>query len=98
MPRSRRNDTPSLRTYANGPPSASPNRPLIIALGAAAGLGLGLLMALGLELLRRPVRSPRQIQDLGLPMIGVVPLLKTKTKSRSGRLPAFFSREKRFAA
>lgn len=76
----------------------SPNRLLIIALGAAAGLGLGLLMALGLELLRRPVRSPRQIQDLGLPMIGVVPLLKTKTKSRSGRLPAFFSREKRFAA
>ena len=76
----------------------SPNRPLIIALGAVAGLGLGILLALGLELLRRPVRSPRQIQDLGLPMIGVVPLLKTKTKSRSGRLPAFFSREKRFAA
>ena len=76
----------------------SPNRLLIIALGAVAGLGLGLLLALGLELLRRPVRSPRQIEDLGLPMIGVVPLLKTKTKSRSGRLPSFFSREKRFAA
>jgi polysaccharide biosynthesis transport protein len=76
----------------------SPNRPLIIAFGAAAGLGLGLLLALGLEILKRPVRSPRQIEDLGLPMIGVVPLLKTKTKSRSARLSAVFSREKRFAA
>jgi uncharacterized protein involved in exopolysaccharide biosynthesis len=76
----------------------SPNRPLLIAVGAAAGLLLGLSLALGLELLKRPVRSPRQIQDMGLPMIGVVPLLKTNTKSRSGRLPAFFSREKRVAA
>jgi uncharacterized protein involved in exopolysaccharide biosynthesis len=76
----------------------SPNRPLLIAAGAAAGLILGILLALALELLNRPVRSPRQIQDLGLPMIGVVPLLKTKTKSRSGRFPAFFSREKRIAA
>lgn len=76
----------------------SPNRPLLIAAGAAAGLVLGLLIALGLELINRPVRSPRQIQDMGLPMIGVVPLLKTKTKSRSGRFPAFFSREKRIAA
>jgi uncharacterized protein involved in exopolysaccharide biosynthesis len=76
----------------------SPNRPLLIAAAAAVGLILGILLALGLELINRPVRSPRQIQDLGLPMIGVVPLLKTKTKTRSGRLPAFFSREKRIAA
>jgi polysaccharide biosynthesis transport protein len=76
----------------------SPNRPLLIGAGAAAGLVLGLLLALGLELLHRPVRSPRQIQDIGLPIIGVVPLLRTSTKSRAGRLPAFFSREKRFAA
>jgi uncharacterized protein involved in exopolysaccharide biosynthesis len=76
----------------------SPNRPLLIGAGAAAGLILGLLLALGLELLNRPVRSPHQIEDMGLPMIGVVPLLKTRTKSRSGRLPAFFSREKRLAA
>jgi len=76
----------------------SPNRPLIMAIGGAAGLGLGLLLALGLEMLNRPVRSPRQIEDLGLPMIGVVPLLRTKTKSRSVGLSALFSREKRFAA
>ena len=76
----------------------SPNRLLLIAGGAAAGLVFGLLLALLLELVNRPVRSPRQIEQLGLPMMGVVPLLKTKTKSRSGRLPAFLSREKRLAA
>lgn len=75
-----------------------PNRPLLIGVGAAAGLVLGLLLALGLEIASRPVRSPKQIESLGLPMIGVVPMLKTKTKQRSGRLTAFFAREKRVAA
>lgn len=76
----------------------SPNRPLYMAAGAAAGLVLGLLLALGLELVNHPIRSPRQIENLGIPMIGVVPLLKTKGNSRSWRLPAIFSREKRIAA
>ena len=75
----------------------SPNRALIIAAGAAAGLGLGLFLAFGLELLKRPVRSPRQIEDLGLPIIGVVPLLKTEVKPRWARFPALFSRKKRYA-
>jgi polysaccharide biosynthesis transport protein len=74
----------------------SPNRLLWITGGAAAGLAIGLLLALGLELLTKPVRSPRQIERLGLPIIGVVPLIKPK--GRSHRFPAFFSREKRFAA
>jgi uncharacterized protein involved in exopolysaccharide biosynthesis len=74
----------------------SPNRLLLIGGSAAAGLGLGLLLALGLELLRKPVRSPKQIESLGLPIIGVVPLLKSKARTR--RLPAFLSREKRLAA
>src|SRR5579884_2599733 len=69
----------------------SPNRPLLIGAGAAAGLVLGLLIALGTEFVKRPVRSPRQIETLGIPMIGVVPLLKN-TKPRSGRFPAIFSR------
>jgi uncharacterized protein involved in exopolysaccharide biosynthesis len=74
----------------------SPNRLMLMAGGAAAGFGLGLLLALGLELLTKPVRSPRQIEQLGLPIIGVVPLIKPKGRSRL--LPAVFSREKRLAA
>ena len=74
----------------------SPNRLLLIGGGAIAGLGLGLLLALGLELLAKPIRSPRQIERIGVPVLGVVPLLKGK--ARKSRLPAFLSREKRLAA
>ncbi len=75
---------------------ASPNRPLIIALAAAAGLGFGLLMALALELLFRPIRSPRQLEQMQLPVIGIVPLIKDKKPSkRRSFLPW---REKQVAA
>lgn len=53
----------------------SPNRPLIIAAAAVAGLGLGLLFVLGLEIVRKPIRSPRQLEALGFPVLGVVPLI-----------------------
>jgi uncharacterized protein involved in exopolysaccharide biosynthesis len=87
----------SLVEPANLPDNVySPNRLLLIAGGGGAGLLLGILMALGLELAMKPIRSPRQVEKLGLPMIGVVPLLKTKSGTR--RLPALFSREKRLAA
>ena len=76
----------------------SPKRLKLIGGGAAAGLALGLLLALGLELLTKPVRSPRQIEQLGLPLLGVVPLLKTKSKTSSRWIPGFLSREKRLAA
>lgn len=75
----------------------SPPRLKLIGGGAAAGLVLGLLIALGLEFMAKPVRSPRQIEKLGLPLLGVVPLLKPKGGAPS-RLPAFLSREKRLAA
>jgi uncharacterized protein involved in exopolysaccharide biosynthesis len=74
----------------------SPNRLLLIAGGAAAGLGLGLLLALALEFINRPVRSPRQLEQLGLPVIGIVPLIKSRQQQRR-RFP-FLSREKRLAA
>lgn len=76
----------------------SPNRPLLIAAGAAAGLGLGLLLALGLEFVNRPVRSPRQLESLGLPVIGIVPLIQSGPPTRRFPLPSFLSREKRLAA
>jgi uncharacterized protein involved in exopolysaccharide biosynthesis len=75
----------------------SPNRPLLIAAGAAGGFILGMLLALALELINRPVRSPRQLEQLGLPVIGVVPLIKSKQHGRRW-VPALLSREKRLAA
>ncbi|MGN6850305.1 MAG: GumC family protein [Sphingomicrobium sp.] len=66
----------------------SPNRPLLIAAGAAAGLGLGLLLALGLEFINRPIRSPKQLDGSGIPVIGIVPLIKSKPRSAS-RFPQF---------
>lgn len=75
----------------------SPNRPLLISAAAAAGLLLGLILALGLEFAMKPIRSPRQLDKLGVPVIGIIPLLKQKTRGTS-RLPAFLSREKRLAA
>jgi uncharacterized protein involved in exopolysaccharide biosynthesis len=76
----------------------SPNRPLLVAAGAAAGLALGLLLALGVEFVNRPVRSPRQLEQLDVPVIGLVPLLKTKSEARPKGIRRLFSREKRLAA
>jgi uncharacterized protein involved in exopolysaccharide biosynthesis len=76
----------------------SPNRPMLAAAGAAGGLALGLLLALGLELLGKPIRSPRQLEQLDLPVIGLVPLIKAKPQPRTGRFRGMFSREKRLAA
>lgn len=73
----------------------SPNRPLLIAGGAIAGLLLGLLLAFAVEFIRRPLRSPSQIEALGLPVLGVVPLLGAKKKS--GRFAFFRKKSPRFA-
>jgi uncharacterized protein involved in exopolysaccharide biosynthesis len=59
-----------------------PNRPLVMAAGAAAGLVLGLLLALGVELLRRPLRSPAQIEGFGFPVLGIVPIYELPGKKR----------------
>uniref|UniRef100_UPI00286CE0B0 lipopolysaccharide biosynthesis protein n=1 Tax=Sphingomonas sp. TaxID=28214 RepID=UPI00286CE0B0 len=60
----------------------SPNRPLLIFGGLAAGLMLGLLLALGIELVTQPMRSPNQIEAMGLPVLGVVPILMTGKPER----------------
>jgi succinoglycan biosynthesis transport protein ExoP len=50
-----------------------PNKILILPGSAAAGLGIGLLVALLLELLARRVRGPEDLQHIeGLPLIAVV--------------------------
>jgi uncharacterized protein involved in exopolysaccharide biosynthesis len=72
-----------------------PNRPLVIGAGAAAGLALGLILALLIELLNRPMRSPAQVQSMGLPILGVVPILQTRPSKK--RFGLFRKREARFA-
>lgn len=62
----------------------SPNRPLLIAGGAIAGLLLGLLLAFAVEFIRRPLRSPTQLENLGLPVLGVVPLLEGRLQKKKG--------------
>ena len=74
----------------------SPNRPMLIAGGAAAGALLGLLLALGLELLQKPVRSPSQLERLGVPIIGIVPYIQPHRRRR--RTWWFGSGEKKVAA
>jgi uncharacterized protein involved in exopolysaccharide biosynthesis len=74
----------------------SPNRPLLIAAGAAAGLGLGLLLALALEFVARPVRSPKQLERLGVPLIGIVPLIRTRSRP-AGRFSRFAFWRNRYA-
>ena len=68
-----------------------PNRPIVIAGGAAAGLALGFLLALLVELLNRPMRSPAQVQSMGLPVLGVVPILQTNPRRK--RFAFFRKRE-----
>ena len=60
----------------------SPNRVLLIAGGAALGLFIGLVLAFAMEFLRKPVRSPSQIESLGLPVLGVVPLLGEESQPK----------------
>lgn len=59
-----------------------PNRPLLIGAGAAAGLVLGLLLALIVEMLTRPLRSPVQIEGMGIPVVGIVPIFNRPDQRR----------------
>ena len=43
---------------------------------------MGLLVALVIELLMRPVRSPVQIEGLGVPVVGIVPIIERGPKRR----------------
>jgi len=73
-----------------------PNRPLVILGGAAAGLGLGFVLALLVELLNRPMRSPNQLNSMGLPVLGVVPILQTNVRKKR-RFAFLRKREPQFA-
>jgi polysaccharide biosynthesis transport protein len=59
---------------------ASPNRPLLIFGGLAAGLGLGLLCALGLELLLSPIRGVGAVKAItGFAPLVAIPTIEPKS-------------------
>jgi succinoglycan biosynthesis transport protein ExoP len=72
---------------------ASPNRLLLAALGIGGGLALGLLLALAVEIMLRPIRDPMDLERLlGRHPLGVIPVISsplTAGKSWLSRLPNF---------
>lgn len=66
---------------------SSPNRPLLVAGGLAGGAGLGIVLALLLELVLRPIRSVATLARItGEPPLAVVPVLsKKRYRARKGR-------------
>ena len=71
-----------------------PNRPLIIGGGALFGIALGFLIAMIVELVARPLRSPAQIEAMNVPVLGIVPNFKGRTKRKTWR--DFTRREVKF--
>lgn len=71
-----------------------PNRLLIAAAGIAGGLGLGVVLALGVEIILRPIRDPAALAAVvGLPPLAVIPPIKAQPAPRSNaRKSSFFSR------
>lgn len=62
-----------------------PNRPLIIGGGAFFGIALGFLLALIVELVARPLRSPAQIAAMNVPVLGIVPDFAGRKKRTTWR-------------
>jgi polysaccharide chain length determinant protein (PEP-CTERM system associated) len=62
----------------------SPNRDMINMAGGAAGLGLGLLLALITDFLGVSITAPRQITEaFGIPVLEVIPVIQTFTDRRT---------------
>lgn len=73
-----------------------PNRLLIIGVGAAGGLALGLVLALAVELLLRPVRDPSALAAItGAAPLGVIPVLARGSRHKGPMERLLFGRRAR---
>ena len=65
----------------------SPNRLLLAAAGIIGGLGLGIVLALAIELLMQPIRDPQTLRGIpGATALGMVPFIESrKTPSQKRR-------------
>jgi polysaccharide biosynthesis transport protein len=64
----------------------SPNRPLLVLGGIGAGLLAGLILALAVELVLRPIRGPKEVERLtGAPPLGVIPMFDDKRARAGGK-------------
>lgn len=60
----------------------SPNKVLIMLLGVVGGLGVGLVLAIAMEALLKPLRDPAALAvAMGRPPLGVVPIIKGAHKT-----------------
>ena len=65
----------------------SPNRLLIMGIGAGAGLGFGLLLALLVEMFLQPIRTPARIAAItGQRTLALVPYIDARAEKRPGLL------------
>jgi uncharacterized protein involved in exopolysaccharide biosynthesis len=61
-----------------------PNRLLIAALGIGGGLALGLILALGIELVLRPIRDPETLAAIiGARPMGLIPIVESAARPKS---------------
>ncbi|MEM1414428.1 MAG: polysaccharide biosynthesis tyrosine autokinase [Myxococcota bacterium] len=60
----------------------SPNVEANITGGVIGGLVLGILLAFGLSLLDRRLRSPEEVEELGVTVLGVIPLVGEDVKKK----------------
>jgi len=74
----------------------SPNRPLLIIGGLAAGLIAGFLLALAVELIQRPIRGMRDLQAVtGLAPLAVIPSIEKGAAGPRRSRFAWFRRARR---
>ena len=62
-----------------------PNRMLVIGASILLGAMLGVALALVAELVSKPLRSPVQVEAMGLPILGLVPILTSTVDGRATR-------------